>query len=304
MTLDLNSIQGIPKDILPDKVDSIQIIKGGMNNQNILLNGSYLLKAYIQRDEKNDPVQLRYLREKTAFVKLTNLKFMPNFLNSYEKENELYIARMWAEGRILSLTDLDNYTDTLVTTLSSLHRQHYTCEADYNYFDVITRYLQEYRHRFRNQKWNLPDVMAVSSFYDQNKDKLVELEKSRLLTRIHGDLVFSNIICSHQKCIFIDWEYTTYGDPLIDLAYLITQNSIAKKSERKLIRLYAHHNFLEIDPRRLSIYKNLMNLMSALWYSLQVMRFSNNKLTHSELNLSGTQFEELAKQGFSQLKIH
>ena len=123
MVLDLTPIKGVPRHILPKKIDTIQILEGGLNNRNILINGSYLLKAYLQRDEQNDPVQLRYLREKTAFVKLTNLKFMPNFLNSYEKENELYIARRWAEGSILSLPDLENYAEILVTTLSSVHSQ-------------------------------------------------------------------------------------------------------------------------------------------------------------------------------------
>lgn len=303
MTLDLTPVQGIPKHILPDNIDSIQIIKGGLNNRNILINESYLLKEYLQRDEKNDPVSLRYLREKTVFTKLTNLKFLPKFLNSYEKENKLFIVRSWVEGNIFSLTDLEINPDTLVTTLSSLHSQQYTCEADYNYFNVITRYLREYKHLSNRQQWDLPDLPSILSFYNQQKGKLIEFEKSEYLTRIHGDLVFSNIIYSHQKCILIDWEYTTYGDPLIDLAYLITQNSIPKKSENKLIRLYAHHNSIEIDPRRLSIYKSLMNLMSALWYALQVMRFSNKKLRHTEMDLSGTKFEELAKQRFSQLKI-
>ena len=303
MTLDLTPIKGIPPHILPENIDSVQIVKGGLNNRNILLNGTYLLKQYLPRDEKNDPVRLRYLREKTAFIQLSKVDCLPAFLNSTEEGSELFLARKWVRGKIISLTNLDFITDSLVATLSSLHNQQYTCEADYNYFDVINRYLREYELLSTHQEWDLPDFSSLLAFYDQKKDDLGNSDTKNRLSRIHGDLVFSNIIKFQQKCILIDWEYTTYGDPLIDLAYLITQNSFSPKAENLLIRSYEDFNSLKINPHQLATYKSLMRLMSALWYALQVIRFSNNTLTHSDIDLSRTQFEELAQKVFSQLKI-
>jgi thiamine kinase-like enzyme len=303
MTLDLTPIHGFPKDILPEKIKSIQIIKGGLNNRNVLINGSYLLKEYLPRDEKNDPVRLRYFREKTALTSLTKFNFIPSFLISSEEEGKFFIARSWLEGRIMNPTILEQNVDNLVTTLSSLHKQRYSSETDYDYFDVIERYLREYQQRIKDQKIDFPDTESILSFYNLKREVLRASEVTSHLTRIHGDLVFSNIIYSAQKCILIDWEYTTSGDPLIDLAYLITQNTIPLELEKRLINTYMQQYSLEIDPQRLAVYKNLMNLMSALWYALQSIRLFTSMRTHTELSISSSKYAELAKQSFSQLKI-
>ena len=143
MVLDLTPIKDVPSHILPENIDTIQIIEGGLNNRNILINNIYLLKEYLQGDEKNDPVRLRYQRERSAFSELTNFKFIPEFINSYEKQTNFYIVRGWVDGNIYTLKDIERNPGYLITALSSLHSQQYTCEADYDYFDVIDRYLRE-----------------------------------------------------------------------------------------------------------------------------------------------------------------
>jgi thiamine kinase-like enzyme len=303
MVLDLSPLKDVPKHLLPEHINTIQIVKGGLNNRNILINDTYLLKEYLQRDEKNDPVNLRYQREKTAFSELIDFYFIPKFINSYEKQGEFFIVRNWVEGEIYSLTDMENNLDNLVEALSSLHSKQYTCSADYNYFDVIERYIREYKPLSKIQKWNLPDTITIQTFYDRKKEELVRSDNYAPLTRIHGDLVFSNIVNFKQKCTLLDWEYTTNGDSLIDIAYLITQNSIPQALEKSLVHLYEQHNSIVIDLARLSIYKDLMNLMSALWYALQIIRFRSNTLTQTGTDISIGKFEELAKQAFSQLDI-
>jgi thiamine kinase-like enzyme len=304
MVPDLTLIKNIPRKILPSSIDTIQIIKGGLNNRNILLNNTHLLKEYLQRDEKNDPVQLRYLRERTAFSELKNFEFIPKLHNSFEKQGTYFIVRSWAEGNIYSLNDMESNLNNLITALSSLHSQQYSCEADYNYLDVIERYLREYRLLSKNQEWDLPDIGPIHSFYDRKKKELTLSDNIESLTRIHGDLVFSNIINFNQQCTLIDWEYTTYGDSLIDIAYLITQNSIPTNLEDSFISLYERYNSVVIDLSRLSVYKDLMNLMSALWYALQVFRSNNNTLSYSDTEISVVKFQKLAKKAFLQLGIH
>jgi len=214
-----------------------------------------------------------------------------------------FIGRSWVEGEIYSLKNLEHNLDNLVVALSSLHSKRYTCLADYNYFDVIERYLREYKPLSKNQKWDLPDTVTIQTFYDLKKKELVISDISAPMTRIHGDLVFSNIINFQQNCTLIDWEYTTYGDSLIDIAYLVTQNSIPQTLENMLVHLYEQHNSVVINLPQLSIYKDLMNLMSALWYALQVIRFRSNTLNHTGTDISIGKFEELARQAFSQLDI-
>ncbi len=303
MTSDLTPLANIPESILPSKIKSIQFIKGGLNNRNILINKDYLLKEYLQRDEKNDPIQLRYSRERTALKSLTNFKFMPKFFSSYEQDNRFFIARNWINGKIMDHVDLESNLNSLITTLSSLHKLHYTCEADFDYFDVLDRYLREYKDINPPQKENFPEYRAISSFYKEKREELDNVARSDHITRLHGDLVFSNIIQSNHDCILIDWEYTTIGDPLLDLAYLVTQNSIPPELEKRIINLYAHHNSINIDFQAVSLYKNLMNLMSTLWYALQVFRMKNNAYTFPERGIPSSKFLNLARLGFSSLNI-
>ncbi|MHA2096959.1 MAG: hypothetical protein ACW98F_20290, partial [Candidatus Hodarchaeales archaeon] len=63
------------------------------------------------------------------------------------------------------------------------------------------------------------------------------------------------------------------------------------------------HSKLEIDLNLFSSYKDLMNLMSALWYALQVFRLQNNIPIHSDIDTSSTDFQELANQSFKKLEI-
>ncbi|MHA1978829.1 MAG: phosphotransferase family protein [Candidatus Hodarchaeales archaeon] len=303
MVLDLTPLKGIPKYILPEDISSVQIVKGGLNNRNILLNNSNLLKEYLQRDEKNDPVRLRYFREKNAFTRLLNTDFMPNLFKTYEVEEKFFLTRSWIEGTIMTINDLEFNLEYLVSTLSTLHKQQYSCDEDYHYFAVIERYIREYRKYTYSQEWDFPDYTSIDSFYEDRSGSLEGSEGLNTLTRIHGDLVFSNIIKSGQKCILIDWEYTTRGEPLIDLAYLVTQNAISSTLENKLLNAYMEHSKLEIDLNLFSSYKDLMNLMSALWYALQVFRLQNNIPIHSDIDTSNTNFQELANQSFKKLEI-
>ncbi len=303
MVLDLSSLQGIPKHILPENIKSVQFIKGGLNNRNILINDSFLLKEYLPRDEKNDPVHLRYSRESSAFTRLLNADFMPELFKTHEVEKKYFLTRSWIEGTVLNAAELKSNIENLVSTLSILHNQQYSSMADYHYFDVIERYIREYSQYKNPKESDLPKISLINAFYKESSETLIQSKTFEPLTRIHGDLVFSNIIKSDQRCFLIDWEYTTCGEPLIDLAYLVTQNSISSTLEALLLNTYKAQNNLDIDLDQFSSYKDLMNLMSALWYALQVMRLQNDILTHSKKYVSDVNFKELAIQGFKRLEI-
>jgi thiamine kinase-like enzyme len=305
MSTNFPQLHGIPEQFLPDNINSVQVIEGGLNNRNFLINETVLIKSYLKRDEKNDPVLLRYFRERDAFQNLNHCNFLPKLLKTSENENQHFFSRQWVNGKIISLQDIQKDPNCLITPLIQLHSEQYSSQGDFNYFDVISRYLREYSLNASQIPSGLPEFTALESFFADKKNILEASGKRSFKTRIHGDLAFSNIISSNTEnhCYFIDWEYTTIGTPLIDIAYLFTQNPIPDKTQRLIFSLYCESVDTSFDENLLELYKQLMTFMSALWYSLQAFRIKKGSLTHGNVYLSMEEFQNLAEKSFSSLKL-
>jgi len=308
MIVDLTLVEGIPKQILPSNLVSIEVIQGGLNNRNLLLNSYQLLKIYLQRDEKNDPVYLRYLREKNALIALDRFAYVPKLLNSEETNKKYYIKREWVEGSTLTMDQCRSNPEKIMVPLSALHKCTYSSEGDYDYFDVIERYIKDYKFRHdltTKEEVSFPKPEAIETYYSNKRRDIRNFVQHRLSTRIHGDLVFSNIISPPKTnhSVFIDWEYSTTGNPLIDLAYMFTQNDVPKDSQTNLLDVYEEHSSIEVDLQLLEEYCILMNLMSALWYVLQTLRLNSTEgqdLKHID---PSSDFRKLAQKAFSMLSI-
>jgi len=308
MTVDLTLVEEVPKHFLPSNLVSIEVIQGGLNNRNLLLNSYQLLKIYLQRDEKNDPVYFRYLREKNALIALDRFAYAPRLLNSEKTNNKYYIKREWVDGSILSLDQCKSHPEKLMIPLSSLHKCTYTSKGDYDYFDVIERYIKDYGLQYdltTKEEIEFPQPEAIKTFYSNKRRYISTFIQHKLSTRIHGDLVFSNIIShpNRDKIIFIDWEYTTSGNPLIDLAYLFTQNNVPKDSQKNFLVVYEEHSSIEVDVHLLEEYCLLMNLMSALWYVLQALRLNSTEGQELKPLVPSSDFRKLARKAFSLLSI-
>ena len=144
-------------------------------------------------------------------------------------------------------------------------------------------------------------VDDIKRAYTTERNTIFSYNHRSSLNRIHGDLVFSNIILSSsaRQCFFIDWEYTTYGDSLIDLAYLFTQNSVPEQTQEKMIFLYEQYSEINLDRSQLSSYCTLMRLMSGLWYALQALRIESTGYSHPQTEISSSDFIHLAVEVFS-----
>ena len=308
MIVDLTLVEGIPKHLLPSNLVSIEVIQGGLNNRNLLLNSYQLLKIYLLRDEKNDPVYLRYLREKDALIALDKFTYAPKLLNSEETDNKYYIKRQWVEGSTLTLDQCKSHPEKIMVPLSSLHKCTYVSKGDYDYFDVIERYIKDYKFQLNltaKEEVSFPQPEAIETFYSNKRRDIRKFIQHKLLARIHGDLVFSNIISPPKTnhCVFIDWEYSTVGNPLIDLAYMFTQNDVPKDSQTNLLVAYEEYSSIKVDLLLLEEYSILMNLMSALWYVLQTLRLDSNKGQDLKSIDPSSNFRKLAQKAFSMLSI-
>ncbi|MFX1514520.1 MAG: phosphotransferase family protein, partial [Promethearchaeota archaeon] len=123
--------------------------------------------------------------------------------------------------------------------------------------------------------------------------------------RIHGDLVLSNLILTKKtkRIFFIDWEYSTLADPLIDLAYLISQNNLPLKIQQAIIESYEDHSNFQINQGKLSVYCDLMNLMSGLWYAIHAARLKLMSFSEREHHPPYENFIKLAAKTFHDLNL-
>jgi len=310
MTTKDNLLKGIPQEILPSKVVSTQFIDGGLNNRNILVNNAILIKKFQVRDEKNDPIFLRYQREKETLLYLESLPQVPKLLSWYEKPPKLYLVREWVDGSPIVAKDLEKHAEMIIKSILEIHRNAKSLSADYDYFDVLKRYIVEYKAIEENEIFSkvnydaLPYYKDVERFFQEKLTILGSNIREENLVRIHGDLVLSNIILQENKpqVVFIDWEYSTSGNPLVDLAYLITQNKFTYDLQDLLIELFSQFSLYPVNRADLANISDLMILMSGLWYVIHASRLklgsisslsSGHQNTDSFLNLAIDQFLSL-----------
>ncbi len=304
-------LTGIPSQLLPSRVDSAQLIDGGLNNRNVLINESLLIKEFQMRDEKNDPVYHRFKREKDVLNHLKSSFITPQLISSIENPPQLFLAREWIKGCPITAIDLAIHAEVVVKSILNIHQHSKPLSADYDYLDVLRRYLREYNQIIAKEIFSseealtLPHYYVINAFCQSKLDKLGPNIKERTLCRIHGDLVFSNIILHSNKprVSFIDWEYSTLGTPFLDLAYLITQNNIPRTTKDLIINLYFDYSGEGIDRSELVNYSKLMSLMYALWYTIHSSRLKLEE-TKSSVNQNSGKFLTLAIEQFGSLKLN
>ncbi|MFW9903907.1 MAG: phosphotransferase [Candidatus Thorarchaeota archaeon] len=292
----LKLLEQVPPILLPKEITSARLIKGGLNNRNILVNESWLVKEYLIRDEPNDPVYLRFLREKDCLLLLQHNQYAPQLLKYYEDGNQYFITRKWIEGQIFSNENLDNNLELLkllVNAIISIHRTTGSLSGDFHYYDVIKRYLLEYKEIERQYPTSpsldkyfsdFPAYEKIDWFFNDHIHQLQRKNSLKALVRIHGDLVFSNIILipKTSKIALIDWEYSTLADPCIDLAYFITQNQLSPEIQQTFIEQYQEKLGYQILPEVLKLTCDLMDLMAGLWYVIQAARLEATSLLENQ----------------------
>lgn len=291
-------IKNIPKELLPEEVFSLQLIEPGLNNKNYLVNRFTLVKEYLSHQETIDPARNRYYREKEALLILKDNPHVPQFLQGIDQDGQYFLARKWVEGNVLTLDRIQISAKQVVDALIAIHSVKVPSEASeishltsLDYFQVIPEYIQAYRSNYLQGK--IPEHMPSPERIEQTLQNSLEkvnpnhLQKPQVL--LHGDLILSNILITKTQAVLIDWEYSAVGSPLIDLAYLISQNDIPHETQGQIMQYYQQKVDFTLKIQEIQGVRILLTIMSGLWYSMKAE--------------SGKEFLHLAKTKFKALGI-
>jgi len=93
----------------------------------------------------------------------------------------------------------------------------------------------------------------------------------RPLAILHHDLHGSNIIESASGLVLIDWECAAVGDPLLDIACILSYYETARPHAPVLLR---HSGLEAVTPPQLAASVWLFDLHTYLWYRERRMRLS------------------------------
>jgi thiamine kinase-like enzyme len=274
-------INDIPKILIPETIYSLHIIEDGLNNENYIVNQAIVIKKYLSHDESTDPAKGRYCREREALNLLKDNPHAPNFLQGIDQNEQYYLARNWVEGRVLTLDVIQETATKVVDALIAIHSlevpreaSEISCLISLNYFQKIPDYLRAYKsiypHGLPSEYLPAPKRIEQMLNYSTEVYNQSRFREDQVL--LHGDLVLSNILVTKTDVVFIDWEYSTVGSPLIDLIYLVSQNDIPQRIQAQVIAYYQQTTGLVIENQVVHAIGTMLTIMSGLWYSLNIAR--------------------------------
>ncbi len=100
----------------------------------------------------------------------------------------------------------------------------------------------------------------------QEYNEQLETAESKLAT-VHGDLNPRNILLWDDRAVLIDWEYTGWEDPFMDLSYLSLRLDYQEQEEHLFLEYYLQRKPTQDDIKRYSCAKKL-NLAELTIYFL------------------------------------
>lgn len=260
------------KRLLPHnlRVQSLQLLKGGMTNKNYLCSTEAGYRYVIRIPGLNTSWFIDRQSEWANHHRIAPLNI--------NIEHVTYLKDSWIKASVF----VENSFDTLKSRREMIN---IACEA--------LRVLHHSNVTFSNAFWVVDKINLYESVVKQNEIKLSSkykpfrslLEKyydkylySKIRwTACHNDLVKENILLSPDNKIYlIDWEYSGMNDPLWDIASFILENDLNIVEQRYLMAAYYRGSVLRSDAlEMLALFKIYQDVLWYLWSKIKEFNGDN-----------------------------
>ncbi len=162
-----------------------------------------------------------------------------------------------------SLSTQSPFLSSLVRFLTEMHNLDLSKDSVQKTPAInIVEYLERYRQLA--SKHTPSQSEKITQIFSHARELSKYYEMSSLC---HNDLSLNNFLWNKTASTLriIDWEYACYGDPIMDLANLITSCRLTIEQEKMLIKLYCHQTQAEISTTKLAKMKQLGQHINSLW---------------------------------------
>jgi aminoglycoside phosphotransferase (APT) family kinase protein len=260
---------------------------GGEGNDTFMLECQS--QKLILRVSKYDKAGNLY-REANALSLLLSLKHVPKPV--YFNESQRLQGRAWILETYLEGVPPDQIGAEQLENLGRLLAQVHRVRAD------KPERMHYWRHFLATQKpygdeaqfLNHPDlrlrdllVRAKSYFESQPNPTIIP-------ALIHGDLSLENMLASGDEISLIDWEFSTFADPMADFATMFFDDSEQNKGRWRIRITPAQRSALfngytnaggTVDEERLKAWQNVDKLGGAVYFYWK-LKSSGHNLTQSK----------------------
>ena len=238
-----NSIRSIP--IWNEKI-KIQIIEGGLTNQNFLIEENN--KKYVVRLGNDIPEHLVSRSNELIVSKAaSNAGISPKVI--YHSEGILVLD--YIECKTLSAEGVRKNIKSIIPLIKKIHHEIpknlYGQSIIFWVFHVIRNYVKFLYDNKSSHSKILSDLISQSELLEK-KSSPYEIVFG------HNDLLPANFLDDGSRLWVIDWEYAGYNTPLFDLGGLSSNNDFSFEEETYLLENYFEN---KINDKLLLQYNSL-----------------------------------------------
>ena len=281
-----NSVLSLP--IWKNKV-SLEAIKGGMTNQNFLVNDGP--NQYFVRLGKDIPEHLIFRQNEISVSKAASLAGLsPKFVHSEEGITVFEYIQSTTYNADLIIKNLDK----IIEVIKKIHT-------------TIPQYLEGQPPLF----WVFHVIQHYANFLNINNSSYSNLledfhNKSMYMNKLaspydivfcHNDFLAANFIENESQIWVVDWEYAGFNTPLFDLGGLVSNNEFTYEQEIYLLENYYDK---KIDDEQISKYlaiKCASLLRETMWSMVSEITskidFDYKDYTHQNLSKFNDEFKKL-----------
>lgn len=216
------------------------------------------------------------LHQEARALRLLNLEKVPKLIFFDEGsriDGRLWIIESYIEGSPAELLDAKQYC-SLGRLLAQVHKVRQGDEAEINFWE----YFLDVSKSFGNERSLLshPDTRLKQlinkghSYLQSQKSQFSPIAKSL----IHGDATPSNVLVDGDEVSLIDWEFSTFKDPMSDFSTIYYEDIDYNKGKWRVKITQQNRDALfdgykdaggALDEQRIQVWMNLDKLGAAVY---------------------------------------